>query len=76
MILIVSINFISFYAGSISCFKTIHPVSIMLFFFLAFMGSDNLSRYHQGTLWHKVRFSNRGCRETTDNIAAGIFILS
>ena len=32
MILIVTINFISFYARSISCFKTIQPVNIMLFF--------------------------------------------
>ena len=33
MIFIVSINFISFDAGSMSCFKTIQPINFMLFCF-------------------------------------------
>lgn len=33
MILMISINFSSFHAGSISCFKTVQAISIMLFFF-------------------------------------------
>ena len=33
MIFIVSINFVSFDAGSMSCFKTIQPINFMLFCF-------------------------------------------
>lgn len=55
IILIVGINFISFYASSISCFKTIQPVSIVLFFFRLLQGLTAWAaaiKVHYSTKYH------------------------
>lgn len=75
MILIVSINFISFYARSISCFKTIQPVNIMLFFFWLLLDLTTWAaaiNVHYGTKYSSQTWD---VQRLPVNITAGIFFI-
>ena len=64
MILIVSINFISFDAGSMSCFKTIQPINFMLFCFWLLLDLTTwitTINVHYDTKYGSQTWVHRGC---------------